>query len=42
MRGLGDFWCAQRAVAEILLVGVARVFIVVAVQAFLTVHIFGM
>ena len=39
---LGDFRGAQGAFAEVLLVGVARVFVVMAIQAYLTVRFYGM
>ena len=42
MRRLGDFRRAQRAFAEVLLVGVTRVLVIVAVQAYLTVRHNGM
>lgn len=42
MRGLGDFRRAQRAFAEVLLIGITRVLVIVAVQAYLTVQYKGM
>lgn len=42
MRGLGDARGAGGAFAEVLLVGVARMLVVVAVQAYLTVSSNGM
>ena len=42
VRRLGDFRAAERAFVEILLVGVPRVFVVMAIQTYLTVRLYSM
>ncbi len=42
VRCLGDLRRAQRAFAEVLLIGIARVLVIVAIQAYLAVNISDM